>query len=151
MLGDQPPMLGLAAGTLASGLYHRDRRMTRAAARAIAAHLIATGVKNVGKRRLDRTRPRTDRKHGIDAGNSKSEETRSFPSGHSAGAVALARAFARDYPQHAPAALGIAGAIALGQIPRRAHYLSDVAAGVLVGLAAEALAARLVPARGINS
>jgi membrane-associated phospholipid phosphatase len=61
----------------------------------------------------------------------------SFPSGHSAGAVAAARAFAREYPEHGLAAVGAAGFLALLQIVRSAHYPTDVAAGIGVGLLAE--------------
>jgi membrane-associated phospholipid phosphatase len=146
-LGDQPPMLGLALGTLASGIAQRDARLTRAGARMAAAHLLATAAKNVGKRTLDRTRPRSDSKHRIERAKSDPDDksTQSFPSGHSAGALAVARALGRDFPEREAAALGAAAAIALGQMPRRAHYLSDVGAGILIGLAAEALARRLVP------
>ena len=146
MLGDQPPMLGLALGTLASGIAQRDARLTRAGIRMAAAHLLATAAKNIGKKTLDRTRPRSDSAYRIKKAKSDPDDkaTQSFPSGHSAGAVAVARAFGRDFPTSEPAALGAAGAIALGQMPRRAHYLSDVGAGLLIGLAAEALANRLV-------
>jgi membrane-associated phospholipid phosphatase len=150
-LGDQPPMLGLALGTLASGIAQRDGRLTRAGIRMAAAHVFATAAKNVGKKTLDRTRPRSDDKHRIETAKSDPDDksTQSFPSGHSGGAVAVARAYGRDFPKRGPAALAAAGAIALGQMPRRAHYLSDVGAGLLIGLAAEALARRLVPpARG---
>jgi membrane-associated phospholipid phosphatase len=146
-LGDQPPMLGLALGMLASGLAQRDRRLIRAAIRMATAHILATAAKNVGKKTLDRTRPRSDDRHRVGRAKSDPDDrsTQSFPSGHTAGAVAVARAYSGDFPQHEPAALGAAGAIALGQLPRRAHYLSDVGAGLLIGLAAEALARRLVP------
>jgi membrane-associated phospholipid phosphatase len=42
------------------------------------------------------------------------------------------------YPQARTVAYGAAAAIALVQIPRGAHYPTDVAAGALVGVAAEA-------------
>jgi membrane-associated phospholipid phosphatase len=146
-LGDQPPMLGLALGTLASGIAQRDARLTRAGARMAAAHLLATAAKNIGKKTLDRTRPRSDSKHRVERAKSDPDDksTQSFPSGHSAGALAVARAFGRDFPEHRAEALGAAAAVALGQMPRRAHYLSDVGAGMLIGLAAEALARRLIP------
>ena len=73
------------------------------------------------------------------AGRNTSKEETSFPSGHSAGAAAVARAFARDYPEHAAPAYAAAGALALAQIPRCAHYPTDVGAGLALGLAAEAV------------
>lgn len=139
-LGDQPQLLALSGGLLVLGLARRDGRMTRAGARMIAAHLLATMAKSFVKHRIDRTRPRSTgngRDHKPRPGRSRAKEETSFPSGHSAGAIAVARAFARDYPEHKGAALAAAGFIALAQIPRRAHYPTDVAAGLAIGLAAE--------------
>jgi undecaprenyl-diphosphatase len=139
-LGDQPQMLTLSGGLLALGLVRRDGRMAQAGARMIAAHLLATAAKNFVKHRVDRTRPRSTgngKGHGIKPGSSHAKEETSFPSGHSAGAAAVARAFARDYPEHRGAALAGAGFIALAQIPRCAHYPTDVGAGLAIGLAAE--------------
>lgn len=140
-LGDQPQLLTLSGGVLALGLLRRDRRMARAGARMIAAHLLATAAKNFVKRRVDRTRPRSARGedgHEMKRGRSEAKEETSFPSGHSAGAIAVARAFAREYPGQETAALGGAGLIALAQIPRSAHYPTDVGAGLAIGLLAEA-------------
>jgi undecaprenyl-diphosphatase len=139
-LGDQPQMRILCGGLLALGLVRRDGRMVRAGARMFLSHMLATAAKNVVKHRVDRTRPRSTgngKGHGITPGRSHAKEETSFPSGHSAGAAAVARAFARDYPEHRGAALAGAGFIALAQIPRCAHYPTDVGAGVAIGLAAE--------------
>lgn len=149
-LGDQPQLLGLSAGVVALGLARDESRLARTGMRMIAAHLLATAAKNFVKHRIDRTRPRSaDGKdgHKMAPGRSEAKEETSFPSGHSAGAVAVARAFARDYPEHQAAALGGAGLIALAQIPRRAHYPTDVGAGIAIGLAAEAAVAALWPER----
>ncbi len=148
-LGDQPQMLTLSGGLLAVGLLRGDRRMTRAGTRMVAAHLLATAAKNFVKRRVDRTRPRSaegEDGHKPKAGRTDSKEETSFPSGHSAGALAVAQAFAREYPEHRLAALGAGGLIALAQIPRCAHYPTDVGAGIAIGVASEALIARLWPA-----
>lgn len=139
-LGDQPQMLALSGGILALGLVRRDGRMARAGARMIAAHLFATMAKNFVKHRVDRTRPRSagnGQGPKPRPGRSTAKEETSFPSGHSAGAIAVARAFAREYPDQLGAALAGGSFIALAQIPRRAHYPTDVAAGLAIGLAAE--------------
>ena len=148
-LGDQPQMRALCGGVILAGLVRRDARMTRAGIRMIVAHTVATAAKNFVKRRVDRTRPRSLPEaddagaHKIKAGRNTEKEETSFPSGHSAGAAAVARAFTRDYPELSTAAYAGAGLIAVAQIPRCAHYPTDVGSGIAVGLAAEAFVTRL--------
>lgn len=140
-LGDQPPLRAISGGLILVGLLRGDGRMARAGARMLAAHSLATGAKNFVKRRVDRTRPRSASGkdgHKMKAGRSKAKEETSFPSGHSAGAITVAQAFAREYPEYRVPALGAAGLVALAQIPRCAHYPTDVGAGLAIGLAAEA-------------
>lgn len=141
-LGDQPQMRILCGAVIAAGLAGGNKRLTRAGLRMIAAHTLATEAKNVVKRRVDRSRPRS--REGADGhrpkpGRNLAKEETSFPSGHSAGAAAVARAYAREFPENKAAAYAGAGAIALAQIPRCAHYPTDVGVGLALGLAAEAL------------
>jgi membrane-associated phospholipid phosphatase len=142
-LGDQPPLRTLCAATIAAGLAGGDRRLARAGLRMLLAHTLATLAKDFVKHRVDRTRPRSTGGKGKAQrprpGRHTAKEETSFPSGHSAGAAAVARAFARDYPEHAAPAYAAAGALALAQIPRCAHYPTDVGAGLALGLAAEAV------------
>ena len=144
-------MLTLSGGLLALGLVRRDGRLVRAGSRMIASHLLATGIKNFVKARIDRTRPRSAkgaRGHKPKLGRSDAKEETSFPSGHSAGALAVARAFSREVPEYRSAALTGAGLIALVQVPRCAHYPTDVGAGLAIGWLSELAvdrAARLLP------
>jgi undecaprenyl-diphosphatase len=141
-IGDQPQMLTLSGGVLAWGTLAGDRRLVRAGARMIASHLLATWVKNLIKHRVDRTRPfaaRTDEDRKPTPGHDTSKEETSFPSGHSAGALAVAQAFARELPEHRGKALVGAGLIAVAQVPRCAHYPTDVGAGLAIGWASEKL------------
>jgi undecaprenyl-diphosphatase len=136
-LGDQPPMLALSGAVLGAGLLRGDARMARAGGRMIAAHLLATAAKNMIKRRIDRTRPGVlveEGRYRMKPGKNRAKAVTSFPSGHSAGAIAVAAAFAQEYPEHRAAAYAAAGAIAIAQIPRCAHYPTDVAAGTAIGL-----------------
>ena len=141
-IGDQPQMRTISAGLLFVGIARRDRRMASAGARMFLAHELATATKNFVKKRVDRSRPRSaaDREElKPSPGRSEEKEDTSFPSGHSAGAAAVARALTREYPEHSAPALAAAGGVALAQIPRCAHYPTDVGAGIAVGLAAEAV------------
>ncbi len=142
-LGDQPQIRILCGAVIATGLLGGDRKLARTGLKMLAAHTLATLAKNTIKHRIDRARPRSRGRAGADdritPGRSEAKEETSFPSGHSAGAAAIARAFAREYPAHAVPACAAAGTVALAQIPRCAHYPSDVGAGLAIGLAAEAL------------
>lgn len=140
-LGDQPPLRTLCAAVIAAGVAGGNKRLARAGVRMLVAHTVATLAKDFVKERVDRTRPRSKGGRGKDhvpkPGDHTSKEETSFPSGHSAGAAAVAAAFARDYPELAAPAYAAAGALALAQIPRCAHYPTDVGAGLVLGLAAE--------------
>lgn len=137
-IGDQPQARMLCAGVVLLGLVRQDPRLIGTGVRMIVAHEVATAAKSAIKDRVDRRRPRSasDREdEKPHAGRSRDKEDSSFPSGHSAGAMALACAYSAVYPQHrVPALLG-AGAVALAQIPRCAHYPSDVGAGLAIGAA----------------
>jgi membrane-associated phospholipid phosphatase len=142
-LGDQPPLRTLCAAVIAAGVAGGNGRLARTGVRMLVAHTLATLAKDYVKERVDRTRPRSKgdkgKNHTPKPGRDTSKEETSFPSGHSAGAAAVARAFARDYPEFAAPAYAVGGALALAQIPRCAHYPTDVGAGLALGLAAEAI------------
>lgn len=145
-LADQPQLRAIAGGIVVFGLVSGNERLTRAGARMVIAHEAATAAKDVVKNQVDRNRPRSaEAAHDkrLRKGRHTSKELSSFPSGHSAGAMAAARAFSREYPEFAAAALGAAILVAGTQIPRRAHYLTDVLAGMAIGLASEGAIDRL--------
>ncbi len=136
-LADQPPLISGCAAVCAVGLAIGDRRLARAGLRMLLAELVATGAKDLIKHRINRSRPRSviaGKPYRAEPGNEDESESNSFPSGHTAGAVAVARAFARDYPEHAGKAYAAAVAIGAVQVPRSAHYPADVAAGAVIGL-----------------
>ena len=144
--GDQPQLRTISGGMIAAGLLLRRRQWARAGVRMLVAHELATAVKNYVKNRVDRTRPRSANGAQDSAarpGKAKAKEQTSFPSGHTAGAVSVAQAFAREFPEHALPARVAAGAIGIAQVPRCAHYPTDVGVGAIIGVAAEAAIARL--------
>lgn len=147
-VGDQPQLRLISGAVLVAGLVTGNSRMTRAGARMLVAHELATIAKNFVKRRVDRKRPRsaTTRDEARPTpGRHTAKETTSFPSGHTAGAVAVAQAFAREFPEYRAPALAAAGLVAVAQIPRCAHYPTDVGAGALIGAAAEGVIAIVWP------
>lgn len=144
-VADQPPMLAFTAATALAGLVLRRPKLLRAGLRMLASELVATGLKTRIKARVDRTRPHKMLDEGRyvlrNAGDAAIREGpwSSFPSGHTAGAVAVARALTRDYPGAALPATLAAATVAAVQLPRRKHFATDVIAGAAIGWAAEAL------------
>jgi membrane-associated phospholipid phosphatase len=139
--GDQLQLRVLCAGMNAVGLVRRDERLVRAGARMLASHEVATLAKKAVKNRVDRWRPR-NADDGAQVkprkGHSKAKALNSFPSGHSAGAMAVACALAAEYPQHRGPALAAGAAVSAAQVPTSSHYPSDVAAGAAIGVATSA-------------
>lgn len=139
-IGDQPQIRLLAAGLVIAGLVRRDPRLLAAGARMLASHELATLAKNAVKHRVDRHRPRSNagKPTRPKKGRHRAKEKTSFPSGHSAGAMAAASALAAVYPEHRGKALAAGASIGVAQVPTCAHYPSDVAAGLTIGALADA-------------
>lgn len=139
---DQPPLIAASLGTLAIGLAAKRPDLARGGARMLASHLLATGAKLAIKHQIDRTRPSAALEKGetrFQVGDEGGHDEKSFPSGHTAGAVAVALAAAHDIEGAGlPAALGTA-AVAAAQAPAGNHYLTDVVVGGAVGWATETI------------
>lgn len=141
-IADQPQLVATSIGTVVIGLIARRPEVIRGGIRMLAAHAAATFVKSAIKASVDRTRPAKAIEDGggrFEPGHTHDHDQNSFPSGHTAGAVAVARAASRDISGvGAPAAL-ITGAVAAAQPANGKHYLSDLVVGAAVGWIAEAL------------
>jgi membrane-associated phospholipid phosphatase len=139
-IGDQPPLLALSGAVLAYGVLANNQRAAQAGARMLGSLVLATLIKTGLKHLVARTRPNVlleEGRYEVEPFGPDKGEWHSFPSGHTAGSVAVARAVGRVYPQARAGAYAGAAAIALIQIPRGAHYPADVAAGAAVGIVAE--------------
>lgn len=150
-LSDQPPLLAAAAAMAAAGWLRGDRRLVRRGAHVFAAVVLATVMKDGLKRAVARTRPtRLEERgqHEMRLGGPDSKAWTSFPSGHAAGAAAMAGALTRCWPEARWPAVAAAAALALSRVPKGSHYPTDVLAGVAVGMVASALAGRLLPPHG---
>lgn len=146
-LSDQEPLYAAAAGTLGTALLLRDGPTWRTGTRILASHLLATALRGMIKASVDRTRPDAAVERGeyvLRSGQRRDSDFNSFPSGHTAGAVAVARAVGRDHPSARKAMLALAAMAGAAQVIRSKHFITDVVAGAAVGLFAEALVDRLL-------
>ncbi len=130
----------LAAALLAATCGRRGRR---AAASGLAAVAVTSFVGNVIVKPVGRRR-RPDR----DAAGSAPERavkmpgSRSFPSGHSAAAVAFASAASRELPEASAPLHVLAALVGYSRIHTGVHYPGDVLAGAVLGeVIADSLAA----------
>ncbi|WP_207100824.1 phosphatase PAP2 family protein [Paracoccus shandongensis] len=147
-LADQMQLTTLCGLVIAGGLLGGRADIARTGLRMMAAHVLANVVKRRIKNRLRRTRPEKmvrERDYQFEVGEAEGGHETSFPSGHTAGAVAVARVVARDRPALALPAAGCAALIAAVQIPRARHYPVDVIAGAALGLTAAWAVDRLLP------
>jgi membrane-associated phospholipid phosphatase len=142
-LADQPPLLALSIGTIALGAMRNDERLLDTGKRMLVAFGAATLAKSTLKAGVDRTRPSLLLDEGAHVARarkpkpSKSDALKSFPSGHTAGAVAIARAIGHNYPRlERPLMIAALAAGAL-KVFKGDHYPSDVLAGVALGLISE--------------
>lgn len=146
-LTDQEPFYAGTVAFAATGLALRDLRTVRAGTEMLAAHLLATALRGIVKQMVDRTRPIAAAERGryeLAPGQHQESDFNSFPSGHTAGAVAVALTAARHYPTATAPVLGLAGAAAVAQVVRSKHYVTDVVAGAAIGWAAAALVSLLI-------
>ena len=146
-LGDEK--LLLAGAALSWAYVHLgadDREMQRAADEMLCAVALAGVVPHLCKRLFARERPDRTRLRRRGRGIPKSGNAwDSFPSGHAVHVGALAPAVARLVPAEVrplvwPAALALAGT----RLLLLAHYLSDVLAGLALGVVINKSAARLL-------
>jgi membrane-associated phospholipid phosphatase len=136
----QPEVYGtITAGLLVSGLATHKPNITRAGGRLVTTLLIAAATSSLGKFAFGRPRP--DQSLDLDGFVPFSGQA-AMPSGHSTMAFALATSLAEEI--HRPwATVGlytVATGVAWSRINDNRHWLSDVAAGALVGITSAKLA-----------
>lgn len=141
-LSDQEPLYAAAAGVLTTAVIMRDGPTWRTGTRILASHLLATALRGVVKKMVDRTRPEAAARRGdyvLREGKRYESDFNSFPSGHTAGAVAFALSVSRDNRGARWPAGSLAILAGAAQILRSRHYVTDVVAGAAIGIAADAL------------
>lgn len=140
---DQPPIYTFIGGVAAAALIRGDERLLRTSGRMLLAHWLGIRAKNAVKSAVDRTRPQLLIEEGrYEAGKGERDEKEfsSFPSGHTVGAMAVARALMRDYPEHTASGYSVTAAAAVARIAKCDHFVSDTAVGAAIGYVSEAAA-----------
>lgn len=124
---------GVIAAFYAGGLATGNARDKRIGEDAPISSVVAGGITLVLKASLGRSRPDTDR--GT-FNFSPFGGGRSFPSGHTTQAFAVASVIAAHYddnPWIDTAAYGVAALVGVSRMNHNKHYLSDVLAGAIIG------------------
>jgi membrane-associated phospholipid phosphatase len=130
----QPEVYGtVTLGLVGAGLLSRDDQLTRAGGRLAATLVLAGGATGAAKYILGRPRPL----ESTDAdGFNPFSGNDAFPSGHTTVAFALATALADDI-HRTWASIGlysVATGVGWSRLNDNKHWVSDVAAGALVGI-----------------
>lgn len=122
-VGSTPFQLGLSAATYAFGRMSDSPRMTAVGADLFRAQLMSQGLTMVAKQAVRRHRPEGS---GY-----------AFPSGHTTVSFASATVLQRHFGWRVGApAYAIASYVAMSRVQMQRHYLSDVAFGAALGIAA---------------
>jgi membrane-associated phospholipid phosphatase len=133
-MGQPEVYVTTSLGLLAAGLLADDARVAKAGGRAAASLALTAAVELSLKAIIGRARP--DSGLGAFHFDPFSIKARSLPSGHSALSFALATSLAGEVrPAWARVGLyGLATATALSRVNDDRHWLSDIAAGALIGI-----------------
>ena len=133
-LGRGESLLLVSALLLAVGYILRRVTLKRAGWETLVAHAIAGGLNNVLKHLVGRARPKF--MHGgkseyFPFGGSGWD---SFPSGHSMATFAIATVLAVRFPRTRWLMILLALAVSVSRLLRASHFLTDIMAGVVLGV-----------------
>jgi membrane-associated phospholipid phosphatase len=129
-----------------AGLMALRPGLRRAGLDGMAALLLAAGATQILQRLVRRPRPSAD--HPVRQTLARQPETASFPSSHTAVAVAFTTATARRHPRLAAVFGLLAGVLGYGRVRLRVHWPTDVLGGAVLGVGAGSVAGRLAPEVG---
>jgi membrane-associated phospholipid phosphatase len=129
-----------AAGLLAATGGPRGRRAARSGLTAVAATaaFVNLVVKPLGRRR----RPERPEEASTSERAVRMPASRSFPSGHTAAAVAFASGVSREWPAAGAPLQVLAALVGYSRVHTGVHYPGDVVAGAVIGSMIGGLTAR---------
>jgi membrane-associated phospholipid phosphatase len=110
--------------------------------RSLLAHGAAGGIGNLVKHLVGRPRPKFMHAGNLELSPVTGVGWDSFPSGHATASFAVATVLAAAFPRWRWAILSLAIAITASRILRGSHFLTDVAAGAVIGYAIGSVMAR---------
>jgi membrane-associated phospholipid phosphatase len=116
-------------------------RLQAAAWTAALAFTFAGVIEFTIKHLVGRPRPDTAMAFAT-LGSHAVAETDSFPSGHATSVFAVATVFAAFYPWLRWPLYALAAAVAVGRVYLERHYMSDILAGAVIGIAIASLLLR---------
>lgn len=145
LLGHPLATFSLAGGIWGYGLLVKNEALIKKGHLALESVLVSQVATLALKYTLGRQRPDGDNNPGTFSPFSFATDKDSFPSGHTAGAFALASvlASASDQVYSRYGYYALAGLVGASRIYRGDHWASDVVAGALVGELAARLTRRL--------
>jgi membrane-associated phospholipid phosphatase len=124
------------------------RRGRRAATMGLASVAVTASVVNIGLKPLGRrTRPDRAAEQVPVARHVRMPSSTSFPSGHSAAAIAFATGVGHVLPPTAIPLHGLAALVAYSRVHTGVHYPGDVVAGALMGTALAQLTTHALDSR----
>ncbi|MFC8763542.1 phosphatase PAP2 family protein [Streptomyces sp. NPDC057193] len=127
--------------TVAAALALAPGRPRRAALAGVGAIAVASAAANLlGKRLVRRERPDREAARVVAGRHVPMPDSASFPSGHTASAVAFATAVGVVLPPAAVPLQVLAMAVGYSRVHTGVHYPGDVAAGAVLGIASAAVA-----------
>jgi membrane-associated phospholipid phosphatase len=134
-LGTVPVLLAVTGGLYATGYLRHDAALTGDAKLGATALVVSAALTETTKRLVGRVRPDSGPDSGDFTGPGWKDNTfQSFPSGHTAGAFALATVLADRHPRQKWLYYTLATGVAFARVRKSAHYPSDVLAGAGLGI-----------------
>ncbi|HLP18169.1 MAG TPA: phosphatase PAP2 family protein [Bacteroidota bacterium] len=127
-------VVGVPLGCIIYGIAADDRRVLNTGVLLSASEVLTYGLKHILKITVKRPRPYEDLAD-VHVNNIGSADEYSFPSGHTAGAFALATMLTLRHPKpivYIPAFIW-AGMVGYGRVYNGVHYPSDVLGGAVLG------------------
>ena len=140
-IGKGESLLIVNAVLLGAGYALGRPSLKRAGWETLVAHLLAGGLNTALKHVIGRGRPKFlhgDHSEFVPFGGAGWD---SFPSGHSMATFAVATVLAVRFPKLRWLVLLIASAVSVSRLFRASHFLTDIAAGAVLGLLVGAIVA----------